>query len=311
MLIDSRSYSSGTGYRYGFNGKYKDNEISGNGNQYDYGFRIYNPRLGKFLSVDPLTKSYPELTPYQYASNTPIQAIDIDGLEGGRNTILVTPPEGGALSSTAGGQYSSTNEFALIEAEATIPSRIIKPEPAGTYSTSTTQSNTSTNTANTPGNVNNAPAPSAGSTSVQTVNTSTTSSVPTRASTTSSGNINQEAIQRGRINEQKTIEEEGLTKNNNTANYRDPKTGKNVGTKVDTKQETFNAEIKDVKYLSNTAQIRTQRMEAKMEGKDYKIYTGTNTTVSKNIPETEIIRVPYLGPQTPIMGQSTFSPQIF
>jgi hypothetical protein len=33
------------------------------------------------LSVDPLTKSYPELTPYQFASNTPIQAIDLDGLE--------------------------------------------------------------------------------------------------------------------------------------------------------------------------------------------------------------------------------------
>ena len=81
MLIDSRSYSSGTGYRYGFNGKYKDNEINGNGNQYDYGFRIYNPRLGKFLSVDPLTKSYPWYTPYQFAGNKPIWALDFDGLE--------------------------------------------------------------------------------------------------------------------------------------------------------------------------------------------------------------------------------------
>jgi len=31
--------------------------------------------------VDPLTKSYPMLTPYQFASNTPIWAIDLDGLE--------------------------------------------------------------------------------------------------------------------------------------------------------------------------------------------------------------------------------------
>ncbi len=58
-----------------------DNEVSGQGNQYDYGFRIYNPRLGKFLSVDPLTKSYAMLTPYQFASNTPIMADDLDGLE--------------------------------------------------------------------------------------------------------------------------------------------------------------------------------------------------------------------------------------
>lgn len=57
--------------------------MKGEGNQQDYGFRIYDPRIAKFLSVDPLTRSYPELTPYQFASNTPIWAIDIDGGEGG------------------------------------------------------------------------------------------------------------------------------------------------------------------------------------------------------------------------------------
>jgi RHS repeat-associated protein len=68
-------------YRYGFNGKEIDNEVYGAGNQQDYGMRIYDPRLGRFLSVDPLTKDYPELTPYQFASNTPISAIDLDGGE--------------------------------------------------------------------------------------------------------------------------------------------------------------------------------------------------------------------------------------
>ncbi|WP_343522276.1 RHS repeat-associated core domain-containing protein [Pedobacter sp.] len=68
-------------YRYGFNGKENDNEVKGTGNQQDYGMRIYDPRIAKFLSVDPLQKQYPELTPYQFASNTPIQAIDLDGLE--------------------------------------------------------------------------------------------------------------------------------------------------------------------------------------------------------------------------------------
>ena len=68
-------------YRYGFNGKENDNEVKGEGNQYDYGFRIYDPRIGKFLSVDPLMKDYPMLTPYQYASNNPISGIDLDGLE--------------------------------------------------------------------------------------------------------------------------------------------------------------------------------------------------------------------------------------
>ena len=68
-------------YRFGFNGKENDNEVKGNGNQQDYGMRIYDTRLSRFLSVDPLTGKYPELTPYQFASNTPIQAIDLDGLE--------------------------------------------------------------------------------------------------------------------------------------------------------------------------------------------------------------------------------------
>jgi RHS repeat-associated protein len=68
--------------RYGFNGKENDNEVKGEGNQQDYGMRIYDTRLGRFLSVDPITKKYPELTPYQFASNTPIAKVDIDGLEG-------------------------------------------------------------------------------------------------------------------------------------------------------------------------------------------------------------------------------------
>jgi len=79
--MPGRKYNFGD-YRYGFNGKEHDTDGEwGNNTYYDYGFRVYSPVIGKFLSVDPLTRSYPELTPYQFASNTPIQAIDLDGLE--------------------------------------------------------------------------------------------------------------------------------------------------------------------------------------------------------------------------------------
>jgi RHS repeat-associated protein len=64
-------------YKFGFNGKEDDDEWG----KQDYGFRIYDARVGRFLSVDPLSGEYPELTTYQFASNTPIQAIDLDGLE--------------------------------------------------------------------------------------------------------------------------------------------------------------------------------------------------------------------------------------
>ena len=70
-------------YRYAFNGKEKDDEVKGDGVQYDYGFRIYDSRMARFLSVDPLTSSYPWYTPYQFAGNMPIRFVDIDGLEQG------------------------------------------------------------------------------------------------------------------------------------------------------------------------------------------------------------------------------------
>ena len=68
------------GYRFGFNGKETDKGdegMGGGGSTYDYGFRIYNPSLGRFLSVDPLFKSYAWYTPYQFAGNKPIIAIDL------------------------------------------------------------------------------------------------------------------------------------------------------------------------------------------------------------------------------------------
>ncbi|MBL7840271.1 MAG: hypothetical protein JNJ75_09045 [Cyclobacteriaceae bacterium] len=85
MSHPERNYKNDSDtYRYGFNGKEKDSNTEwGDASLYDYGFRIYNPGLGRFLSVDPLTKKYPMLTPYQFASNRPIDGIDIDGLEWG------------------------------------------------------------------------------------------------------------------------------------------------------------------------------------------------------------------------------------
>jgi RHS repeat-associated protein len=69
-------------YRFSFNGKEKDIEgMGGGGSTYDYGFRIYNAQLGRFLSVDPLTKSYPWNSTYAFAENDVISCIDLDGLE--------------------------------------------------------------------------------------------------------------------------------------------------------------------------------------------------------------------------------------
>ena len=78
--MPGRRFIAGTSaYRYGFNGKENDKD-AGEGIQ-DYGMRIYDGRLGKFLSVDPYGGSYPYYSSYQFSGNTPIQAIDLDGGE--------------------------------------------------------------------------------------------------------------------------------------------------------------------------------------------------------------------------------------
>jgi len=94
-------------YRFGFNGQEKDNEIKGIGNSLAFKYRVYDSRLGKFLSTDPLAHSYPWNSTYAFAENDVIRFIDLEGAEksppsatlgGGRdgtstNTILISDKE--------------------------------------------------------------------------------------------------------------------------------------------------------------------------------------------------------------------------
>jgi RHS repeat-associated protein len=80
MIEPGRTFNGGS-YRYGFNGKENDNEVKGAGDQLDYGSRIYDPRVGKFLSVDPLSSTFPFYSPYHFSGNNPIRNIDMDGAE--------------------------------------------------------------------------------------------------------------------------------------------------------------------------------------------------------------------------------------
>ena len=78
LEIAGRSWKSGD-YRFGFNGKENDKDF-GTGIQ-DYGFRLYDRRIGKFLSVDPLTKEFPWNSTYAFAENDVIRSIDLEGRE--------------------------------------------------------------------------------------------------------------------------------------------------------------------------------------------------------------------------------------
>jgi RHS repeat-associated protein len=77
-LVPNR-HASTDSYRYGFNGMEKDDEHKGEGNSYDYGARMYDPRTGRWMSTDALESKYPYLSSYSYASNNPILYLDFDG----------------------------------------------------------------------------------------------------------------------------------------------------------------------------------------------------------------------------------------
>jgi RHS repeat-associated protein len=57
----------------------KDDELSGEGNSYDFGERMYNPRIGRWSSTDPFEDRMPQVSPYSYALNNPIYLVDEDG----------------------------------------------------------------------------------------------------------------------------------------------------------------------------------------------------------------------------------------
>ena len=71
--INTRSFSAGSGFRFGFNGKENFDQYQ------DYGIRIYYPNLGKFLSTDPLASERVSITPYNFCSNNPISRVDPTG----------------------------------------------------------------------------------------------------------------------------------------------------------------------------------------------------------------------------------------
>ncbi len=82
MIMPERSYSATTkGYRFGFQGQEGDNEINGEGNSYVFKYRIHDARLGRLMSVDPLSREYPWNSCYAFAEGDMIRSIDLEGLE--------------------------------------------------------------------------------------------------------------------------------------------------------------------------------------------------------------------------------------
>ncbi|MEZ4909184.1 MAG: RHS repeat-associated core domain-containing protein [Saprospiraceae bacterium] len=73
-FADWRTKTYDTPYR--FTGKEQDSETG----LYYYGARYYDPRLGRFLSVDPLAEKYGAWSPYAYTFDNPMKFNDPTGM---------------------------------------------------------------------------------------------------------------------------------------------------------------------------------------------------------------------------------------
>lgn len=85
------SGTTGSSYKYKYNGKELQEELGLN--MYDYGFRNYDPSLGRWMNIDPLAEIYHTDTPYAYVLNNPLSFIDPDG----RKLIGVTKGDAQSL----------------------------------------------------------------------------------------------------------------------------------------------------------------------------------------------------------------------
>jgi len=107
-------------------------------------------------------------------------------------------------------------------------------------------------------------------------------------------------FQRGKKNEARALKEEKLTKNTRTVEGRD-KNGDIVRTIPDSLPPGRTVEVKDVKVLTYTRQIRGQHSYSEGSGRTYEILTGNSTILSPTMVSLRkegritIIRKGYLG----------------
>jgi len=62
-----------------YNGKELDTDFGLD--WYHYGARMYDPAIGRFTGVDPISDAFPHVSTYNYAENRPVNGIDLHGLQ--------------------------------------------------------------------------------------------------------------------------------------------------------------------------------------------------------------------------------------
>jgi hypothetical protein len=105
MVMPGRSYTAGTGYRYGFNGQEKSNEISGEGNHTTALFGEYDIRTARRWNPDPRPSD--GVSMYSVFLNNPIW----------RNDILLDTPTTKQAALMADNSYSKYDPNNPVQAK--------------------------------------------------------------------------------------------------------------------------------------------------------------------------------------------------
>lgn len=86
---------------------------------YDFGFRFYDPVIGRWAGVDPLAENHHEFTPYNYVLGNPITYGDFMGLDTiRRDDNRTTPKAGDDIQGDDGSLNSTPIDAAVVTASA-------------------------------------------------------------------------------------------------------------------------------------------------------------------------------------------------
>lgn len=89
-------------YLYAFQGQERQQETGWD----SFKWRNYDPSMGRFFNVDPLSEKYDDYTPYQFSSNQPIHARELEGLESSNDLNKKVSPQQRAISDKKVQEYA-------------------------------------------------------------------------------------------------------------------------------------------------------------------------------------------------------------
>jgi RHS repeat-associated protein len=107
-------------HKFQYNGKEKQSELGLN--WADYGARMYDPQLGRWHAVDPMTETQEAWTPYHYVYNNPVLRTDPDGRCPDGNCPEITVA--GMIANTVKDLAVSAANVTFMAVEAMHPMRV-------------------------------------------------------------------------------------------------------------------------------------------------------------------------------------------